>query len=191
MPQDAGISRRYAILALGAAAGATVLGCRSARRRNPERDVERVSDAVEELMRSEPTLPGIVSAEAVTLAAFGGRSEDDARVLAGRLYYEAVEHVSAVSDSTDSAGSRYSRANVRRALAQPVPAERFGRSYFDGLLRDTRARMQDDLVFARQITNYSSQVAARERCRCTINGEDAACWKCLIVIVVIIVIILV
>lgn len=190
MSHDRGVSRRHAIWVLGASAGVAVIGCTSGRRdrRTPEQQVENVSDTVERLMNDEPTLPGIVSAQAIASAAFSGRSDSEARLLAGRLYYDAVETLSTRATAEDNATSRYSPTNVRRALAQPVPVDRFERGYFDGLLSDTQARMHNDAVFARRIDGYSSNATSRINCKCTINGEDAACWKCLIIIVIIIII---
>jgi hypothetical protein len=186
------ISRRDLIWLLGVATGAATLGCRSGRhgRTFAEQTVESVSDTVEGLLTAERDLPGIVSGQMIAATAFAGRSEADSRLLAGRLYYDAVTVANGQSGASDSSGTRFSSANIRRILSEPLPAERFQRQYFDGQLRDTQARMVDDPTFARKINEYSGTSTGRAACRCTINGEDAGCWQCLIIIVIIIIIIL-
>ena len=193
MSHDGGISRRHAVWMLSASAGAAMIACRSAnRRKTPEQSVELMNDEAERLLNTEPALPGIISAKVIAANAFGGRDDEENRLLAGRLYYEAVERIGSSHDAdAENTSTRYSPANMRRVLAAPLPVERFERQYFDGLLRDTRARMNDDPVFARRINDYSGNVMSRLRCNCEINGESAACWKCVIVIVIIIIIIIV
>jgi hypothetical protein len=153
--------------------------------------VNTVSDSVEQFISTEPNLPGLVSARSIAANAFAGRSEQESRMLAGRLYSDASELMGKGGTADQGAATRFSVDNIRRSLGSPLPADRYSKQYFDSLLRDTQAKTRSDPAFARRIDEASTAAMARMGCKCTINGEDAACWKCLVIIVIIIVIIIV
>jgi len=154
--------------------------------------LDSVINEVVGLFNSDPNLPGIASGRALAANAFGSRSEEDARLLAGRLYDDAIQTMTAVNSAkrNSSSPSPFSSDNIRQALQTPFSAARVELPDFNGLVADTRMRMQSDAGFAQRINESSVRAtAARQACKCTINGQDAACWKCIIIIVIIIVII--
>lgn len=150
-------------------------------------EVDAVINSVEGFLDTEPNLPGILSGQAVVATAFEGRSDQDARILAGRLYYDAVQKITASDPTGRTSQAQYSPENIHRSLEQPLSTVEFGKPRFDALMDDTRARMQNDPVFARQINEFSSHATSRVNCRCTVNGVTYPCWVCIIIIVIIII----
>src|ERR1044071_416017 len=152
--------------------------------------LDAVIDDVVGIVNGDPNLPGITSAQAIIGNAFANRSEEDAQILAGRLYLDASQTVTAVNSARRTSPSPFSSDSIRQALQSPFSPARVELPDFNALVAETRARMQSNAEFAQQIKEASAHAtAARQKCRCVINGKDAACWKCIIIIVVVIIII--
>lgn len=182
-PTGDDISRRRLLWLMSVSTGIALIGCQRTRGTGrPEPTVESVIRTVADVLNSEPSYPGVVSGRTIVANAFSGRGESEVRILAGRLYYDAVEKVRGART-----GDPYSPDKVRRRLREPLPADRFDRPFFDGLLHGTEERMRNDAGFGRLIEGYSNTAtAARQPCKCTINDEEYACWKCALAIAAIV-----
>lgn len=137
----------------------TSLACRSSRSGQPpltpaNAAIRDTTEAIVALRAAEPTLPGFQGYDAIAVNAFSQRSDDDVKLIVGRMYHDTSESIS--NGGRIRSRESYSRLGpeqVREALAGPAPVTRFSRSYFDTMLAETRSQVASDPPFARAINN--------------------------------------
>jgi hypothetical protein len=141
-----------------------------------DKQIKRVLDGHDALVRSHPTLPGIRSLAQFNEQLAEGFSPADLSTLAAAFSLKASEQVARIRRPI-------TKTDVRSALSRPIDMAPYGRSFLERTLAEARAREATDPAYRQELQLH------RRRCHCL---RDTPCWICggMAVIIVIAIIVL-
>ena len=126
------------------------VGAQAVPKRSPTKgdlEVRRISTAIVALHRESPELIGFKDYAQIATNAFGNRSQDDAELLAGRLYLDAAK----LAGDFDPLTAKVIRDRVRAMLTSAQPVDRLNRAHFDAMLAETKQRSAESVWYARNL----------------------------------------